>query len=187
MGIQSVEGESDATLVGRVLAGDKNAYAGLMARYRDRLGRYAMRMLGNSADAEDALQETFVRGYRSLARCTDADKFGAWMFGILVNRCRTIGGRRGRRQERVISDEPAISRASVAHPEDNDALREEIEWAVAQLSQTHREAFLMKFVEELSYEEMMKLTGLKLSALKMRVARARDQLRRLLDEGNSDN
>lgn len=185
MGIDGVKGESDATLVGRVLAGDSGAYAGLVARYRDRLGRYAVRMLGNSADAEDALQETFVRGYRSLARCTDPDRFGAWMFGILVNRCRTLGGQRARRQEKVRSDDPATLRASVAHPEDRDALREEIEWAVAQLSQTHREAFLMKFVEELSYEEMMELTGVKLSALKMRVARAREELRRLLDEGES--
>ena len=186
MGIHGVQGESDATLVGRVLAGDTGAYAGLVARYRDRLGRYAMRMLGNSADAEDALQETFVRGYRSLARCTDAERFGAWLFGILVNRCRTIGGQRARRQERVTQDEPAVSRASVAHTETRDALREEIEWAVAQLSATYREAFLMKYVEELSYEEMVDLTGVKLSALKMRVARAREELRRLLSEEDRD-
>jgi RNA polymerase sigma-70 factor (ECF subfamily) len=186
VGIEGVTGESDATLVGRVLAGDAGAYAGLVARYRDRLGRYAMRMLGNSADAEDALQETFVRGYRSLARCTDAERFGAWLFGILVNRCRTIGGQRAKRQARVSENEPALARASVAHSEANDALREEIEWAVAQLSQTHREAFLMKYVEDLSYEEMVELTGAKLSALKMRVARAREELRRLLSEEDRD-
>jgi RNA polymerase sigma-70 factor (ECF subfamily) len=185
MGIEGVKGESDATLVERVLAGDSGAYAGLVARYRDRLGRYATRMLGNSADAEDALQETFVRGYRSLARCTDANRFGAWLFGILVNRCRTIGGQRAKRQERITHSEPAIARASVAHSETRDALREEIDWAVAQLSQTHREAFLMKYVEDLSYEEMMVLTGAKLSALKMRVARAREELQRLLAEENS--
>jgi RNA polymerase sigma-70 factor (ECF subfamily) len=145
-----------------------------------------MRMLGNSADAEDALQETFVRGYRSLARCTDPNRFGAWLFGILVNRCRTIGGQRAKRHERITQNEPAIARASVSHSESRDALREEIDWAVAQLSQTHREAFLMKYVEDLSYEEMMELTGAKLSALKMRVARAREELRKLLTEENRD-
>ena len=82
--------------------------------------------------------------------------------------------------------EPAVARASVAHSETRDALREEIEWAVAQLSDTYREAFLMKHVEELSYDEMVELTGVKLSALKMRVARAREELRRLLTEGNRD-
>ncbi len=186
MGIEGVKGESDALLVGRVLAGNTDAYAGLVARYRDRLGRYAMRMLGNSADAEDALQETFVRGYRSLARCTDPDRFGAWMFGILVNRCRTIGGQRARRQEKVVHDEPSVARASVTHSADNDALREEIEWAIAQLSQKHREVFLMKYVEDLSYDEMIQLTGIKLSALKMRVARAREELRKLLSEVEGD-
>ena len=182
MGIEGVKEESDATLVGRVLASDTGAYAGLVARYRDRLGRYAMRMLGNSADAEDALQETLVRGYKSLTRCTDANRFGAWLFGILVNRCRTIGGQRAKRQERVTNSEPAIARAAVSHSETRDALREEINWAVAQLSDTYREAFLMKYVEELSYEEMVELTGVKLSALKMRVARAREEMRRLLTE-----
>ncbi len=77
MGIHDVMGASDAALVARVLAGETDAYAGLVARYRDRLGRYAVRMLGNEADAEDALQEAFVRGYRSLARCTHAEKDAA--------------------------------------------------------------------------------------------------------------
>ena len=80
----------------RVLDGEQAAYGGLVERYRDRLGRYAVRMLGNMADAEDALQETFVRGYRSLGRCIDPDRFGAWLFGILVNRCRTTRSRRAR-------------------------------------------------------------------------------------------
>ncbi len=110
--MHGVKGESDGALVRRVLAGDRRAYAGLVARYRDRLGRYAMRMLGNEADAEEALQDTFVRGYRSLARCTDADRFGAWMFGILVNRCRTKGAQRARRQRLVVHDEFALAHAS---------------------------------------------------------------------------
>jgi RNA polymerase sigma-70 factor (ECF subfamily) len=180
-----VKGESDGALVRRVLAGDSRAYAGLVTRYRDRLGRYAMRMLGNEADAEEALQDTFVRGYRSLARCTDPERFGAWMFGILVNRCRTKGAQRARRQRLVVHDEPALARASVSHTEDRDALREAIEWAVAQLSPAHREAFLLKYVEDLSYDEMTELTGAGVSALKMRVARAREELQRLLLEADS--
>src|SRR5262245_22153511 len=60
----SVKEESDEVLVRRVLGGDTQAYARLVERYRNRLGRYAVRMLGNEADAEEALQDTFVRGYR---------------------------------------------------------------------------------------------------------------------------
>ena len=111
--MHGVSGASDAELVRRVLAGEPEAYAGLVARYRDRLGRYAMRMLGNRADAEDALQETFVRAYRSLGRCTEPERFGAWAFGILVNRCRTLGAQRARRG-RGEEEGPAASLASPA-------------------------------------------------------------------------
>lgn len=169
-------------LVRRVLAGERDAYAGLVDRYRDRLGRYAMRMLGNSADAEEALQDTFVRGYRSLARCTDHQKFGAWMFGILINRCRTHGAQRARRQRVVTSDEIALSKASVRDTADAHAWRDAIAWAVDQLGPEQREAFLLKHVEDLSYEEMQEITGARIPALKMRVSRARQELRRLLAE-----
>lgn len=174
--------ESDGSLVRRVLAGEADAYAGLVERYRDRLGRYAVRMLGNMADAEDALQETFVRGYRSLAGCTDPDRVGAWLFGILVNRCRTIGAQRGRRQRVVFSDEIAVAGASVDSGEERNAWRDAIARALEQLPPDQREAFVLKHVEELSYDEMSELTGARVPALKMRVLRARETLRTLLME-----
>ncbi len=174
--------EGDGPLVRRVLAGETEAYARLVERYRDRLGRYASRMLGNRADAEDALQDTFVRGYRSLARCNDPEGFGPWLFGILVNRCRTYAARRARRQEIVQTDDYAVAGASVGQSADQVAWRETISWALEQLPAEQREAFLLKHVEELSYEEMQDLTGTRVPALKMRVFRAREELRRLLAE-----
>lgn len=171
----------DGQLVRRVLAGERQVYALLVERYRDRLGRYAVRMLGNQADAEDALQDTFVRGYRSLARC-DPGGFGGWLFGILVNRCRTYAAQRARRQKMVVTDDIAVASASVSHTEEQDAWREAIMWALEQLPSEQREAFLLKHVEDLSYEEMQQLTGARIPALKMRVFRAREELRRLLAE-----
>src|SRR5438045_8933020 len=93
--MQGPEGmeSADAELVTRVLHGDVNAYGALVSRYRDRLARYAVHMLGNREDAEEALQDAFVRAYRSLERCDDGARFGAWLYGILVNRCRTTGAR----------------------------------------------------------------------------------------------
>ena len=82
--------DSDAALVARTLGGDLTAYAGLMARYRDKFGRYAFHMLGNREDAQEALQDSFVRAYRSLASCRQPERFGAWLFRIVVNRCRTV-------------------------------------------------------------------------------------------------
>jgi RNA polymerase sigma-70 factor (ECF subfamily) len=178
---------TDATLVRRVVAGDADAYGAIVARYRDRMARYAVRMLGDRSDAEEALQDTFVRAYRSLARCDNPERLDAWLFSILVNRCRTAGARLTRRERTFVRDEAALlgaagSTPSAAHDLELDAWRAEIDRALARLDPGQREAFLLKHVEELSYEEMAALTGVGVSALKMRVKRACDRLRELLRE-----
>jgi len=180
-----VESSSDAPIVARVLRGDVEAYALLVARYRDRYARYAWHMLGNREDAEEALQDAFTRAYRSLARCDDPERFGAWLFRILVNRCRTAGARRARRSRTFVTDEAALLDASEEHPADRSAWSEEIDRALAKLRPEQREAFLLKYVEDLGYDEMSKLTGAGVSALKMRVMRACDRLRELLSEVHS--
>src|SRR5437764_2529718 len=114
---------SDAQIVARVLRGDVEAYGALVERYRDRYARYALHMLGNREDAEEALQDAFTRAYRSLARCEDPERFGAWLFRILMNRCRTAGARRGRRARTFVADEAALMSASEDHPEDRRRCR----------------------------------------------------------------
>jgi RNA polymerase sigma-70 factor (ECF subfamily) len=150
-----------------------------MARYRGDLGRYAYHMLGDRRDAEEALQDAFIRGYRSLAACEQPERFGAWLFAILVNRCRTSRDRR-RRRERAIAAEPPPDVADRDDPVEAIAWREEIRRALSRLRVEQREAFLLKHVEGLSYEEMAALTGAGESALRMRVKRANDQMRELL-------
>jgi RNA polymerase sigma-70 factor, ECF subfamily len=175
-----VEGSSDTTIVARVLRGDVEAYRVLVERYRDRYARYALHMLGNREDAEEALQDAFARAYRSLGRCDDPERFAAWLFRILMNRCRTIAARRGRRSQTFVVDENALMEAAVEHPAERGAWREEIDRALQRLRPEQREAFLLKYVEELGYDEMSQLTGVGVSALKMRVLRACDRLRELL-------
>jgi len=172
-------GTSDAEIVRRVRDGDTAAFAVLVARYRDRLGRYAMQMLGDREDAEEALQDAFVRAYRSLARFDDSERFGPWLFAILVNRCRTTGRRMARRHRIFVRDEGSLERAPApAVPEWDDTVRR----ALGRLAPGMREAFLLKHVEDLDYDEMSRLTGAGVSALKMRVKRACEQLRVLLTE-----
>lgn len=175
-----MEPQSDAALVRQVLTGDVDAYAGLVARYRDRLGRYAVHLLGNRADAEEALQDAFVRAYRALGRCEDPERFGPWLFRILVNRCRTLGAQRARRERLLASNGPVAD--APADPAERQAWAEAIRWALGRLAPEQREAFLLKYVEERSYEEMAELTGAGISALKMRVKRACEQLRAMLRE-----
>jgi RNA polymerase sigma-70 factor (ECF subfamily) len=176
---------TDAAIVARIMNGDVEAYAMLVARYRPRLSRYALRMLGNREDAQEALQDAFIRAYRAIGRCDDPERFGSWLFSILVNRCRTAGARSTRRARTFVSDEAAARSAAELHPAEQAAWREEIERALAQLDSDQREAFLLKHVEGLSYEEMAEITGAGVSALKMRVKRACDRLRGLLQEAYS--
>jgi RNA polymerase sigma-70 factor, ECF subfamily len=180
-----LEASSDAAIVERVLRGNAEAFRELVDRYRDQYARYALHMLGNREDAEEALQDAFTRAYRSLPRCEDPERFGAWLFRILVNRCRTAGTRRGRRARTFVSDDAALLGASEDHPEDQAAWREEIDRALQRLRAEQREAFLLKYVEELGYEEMSRMTGVGVSALKMRVMRACERLRDLLSEVHS--
>lgn len=171
---------TDAELVERVRGGDLDAYAELVARYRPRLGRYAQWLLGNREDAEEALQDAFVRAYRAIDSCADPARFGAWLLRILVNRCRTRLSRRDM-VRRDADAELAYDRA--AAPANGDpGWREEIQRALARLGPEQREAFVLKYVEERSYEEMVTLTGVGESALKMRVKRACERLRELLGE-----
>lgn len=176
---------SDAVIVARVLRGDVESFRMLVERYRDRYARYAFHMLGNREDAEEALQDAFTRAYRSLARCEDPERFGAWLFRILVNRCRTVGARRGRRARTFVSDEAALLEAAHDHPAERTAWREEIDRALQRLRSEQREAFVLKYVEDMGYDEMSQLTGVGVSALKMRVMRACDRLRELLSEVHS--
>ena len=172
--------ESDEVLVRRVLGGETHAYAELVRRYRLQLGRYAVRMLGSEADAEDALQDTLVRAYRSLVRC-QPERFRYWLFGILINRCRTYAAQRTRRQT-LLASNAVEADAMAPHTNDQHEWRLAIQWALEQLPSDQREAFILKHVEDLSYDEMQELTGARVPALKMRVLRAREALRRLLEE-----
>jgi RNA polymerase sigma-70 factor (ECF subfamily) len=178
---------SDGALVRRVLDGDLETYAVLVRRYRSRFSRYALHMLGNREDAEEALQDAFVRAWRALARCRDPERFDAWLFRILANRCRTRGSRRRRYEATFVRNERALEHAlderrSTASDGESE-LSARLSGALALLDPDQREAFLLKYVEELSYEEMAELTGAGVSALKMRVKRAADRLRDLLEEG----
>ena len=171
---------TDEELVRRTLAGDPDAYARLVDRHYDRCARYAYRMLGTREDAEDAVQETFLRAYRGLARYEARDVFAGWLSRILVNQCRTLGARRARLARRFVSDDLALARAEAPRGDGAPVLDDAVQHALAGLEPLLREAFLLKHVEDMSYDQMEQATGAGRSALKMRVKRACDALREAL-------
>ena len=177
---------SDAAVVRRILDGDQEAFAILVDRHHERCLRLATRLLGSVQDAEETVQDAFVRAYRALGRYEERDQFGAWLTRILVNRCRTAVVRSAREARRFVSDEVAANAAAARDGADGAMWRAEVERALATLPAEQREAFVLKHVEELDYDAMAEITGVGISALKMRVKRARARLRALLEGESSD-
>lgn len=174
-------GMDDAALVARVLEGDVAAFTELVNRHYRDCTRFAVRMLGDRHDAEDAIQEAFLSAYAALGHYREQHTFRAWLFRILINRCRSVARQRRRRQHRFVEDgavhEEAAADASASDPELRDALQSALDTLEPRL----REAFLLKYGEGLEYREMSAMTGVGISALKMRVKRACDALRPRLE------
>ena len=177
----TVDDRSDAEIVAAVLDGDENAFGALIGRYQNAFLRYATRMLNSQDDAEDALQSAFIRAYRNIGSCRDPRRFGPWLQKIVVNECRSLGARRTRRELRFDSRPATLE--SIASPAGGAGgeIAEEIGAALQRLPTEQREAFLLRYVEDLGYEEMAELTGAGVSALKMRVKRACEAMKVTLD------
>jgi RNA polymerase sigma-70 factor (ECF subfamily) len=172
---------TDAELVVRTRTGEPDAFGVLVSRYYDAAWRFAYHMLGERADADDVVQDTFLRAYLAIGRYDERDQFRGWLFRILTNQCRNFITSRGRRTRRFVQDEQAIESA----PSPSVALQAQVEdalllRALAQLDPLQREALLLKYAEGMEYTEMSAMTGVGESALKMRVKRGSERLRTLL-------
>jgi RNA polymerase sigma-70 factor (ECF subfamily) len=169
---------TDVEVVARVLGGDGEAFGILIRRYEPGLLRFAARMLGNADAAADAVAESLVRAYRHLGQCRDPGHLRSWLYRITGNRCRSHLARR-HMSDVSLSDVPAPALADEADSWLTLERSEQValvERALATLPPEKREAFVLKHVEGLSYEEMAQVTGARIPTLKMRVHRAREAL-----------
>jgi len=171
---------SDAELVRRVLAGEVELYRVLVERYRAEFGRYATALLGGDVDeAADALQEAFIKAYDSLASCRQPDKFKAWVFRIVTNQCHNARRRRRLHVRLETIANPASETADEGL--DRGEIKKAVGAALEALTEEQRIAFVMKHIEGRSYAEMADLLNVGQDALKMRVHRARDEMKRRLE------
>jgi RNA polymerase sigma-70 factor (ECF subfamily) len=179
---------TDAALITRICAGDQDAAAVLVRRYYDECWRFAYRMTGHRADTEDIVQETFLRAFRGLERYQERQLFRAWLFCILVNQCRTVLARRrgsarfvtGDRIEQIAAESDDEPDGAMGWPPEQ--LADALQYAIGRLGSQYREAFLLKHAEGMEYTQMSEITGASIPALKMRVKRAREMLRPLMEE-----
>lgn len=146
--------------------------------------RFALHMVGNREDAEEAVQDAFVRVYHNLGRFRDDARFEPWMFRILANRCRSLIEKR-RRHSVLIQYGDVPDRIGAVEDEQRD-WTEEVLRILETLPADQKEAFLLRHVEDMAYEDIAAVTGVGLSALRMRVKRACDTLRARLTELESE-
>jgi RNA polymerase sigma-70 factor (ECF subfamily) len=170
----------DSTLIARAKLGDIEAFETIVTRYYGRCLRFAHGMLRDATDADDVVQETFVRLYRALPRYEERQRFDSWLFRILGNCCRSANAVQQRRDAQDIDDDRVLQ--TLAAPDRPDATfdaewGDEVRRALAEVPAHNREIFLLHYIEGFSYDEIERITGVKQSALKMRVKRASDHLR----------
>ncbi len=171
----------DRAIIEQVLSGDAEAYARLVDRHYDRCARVALRIVGNREDAEEVVQDSFLRAFRALGDYEDRERFSAWLTRILVNQCRTVLARTRKRESVFLELDSRQASFAVPH-EPPEVEWPELEQALALLPPDQREAVVLKYADDLTYEEMSRITGAGESALKMRVQRAFARLRGLLQE-----
>lgn len=175
-------GPSDGELVRRVLAGDSDAFEPLVRRHQEELYRYARNLRIDHDVASDMVQDAFVTAYTRIEQCADPDRFRYWLFRILRNRC--LDWLRDVRRRSVALDDVTLEAGGRSPHESASGaeLRHSIEHALDTLTIDLREAFLMKHHEGRSYQEMAELADASVSAMKMRVHRAREALREALSD-----
>jgi RNA polymerase sigma-70 factor (ECF subfamily) len=180
----AVASPTDAELIERVLAGERDLYRVLVQRYQRSLFRVAYTMVLDRDTAEDLVQDAFVRAYVNLARCRNRARFRYWLLSTLRHRA-LDHVKEKRRQDVSLSDEHVLRRvegvAAPADPAEGMELRGALAAALESLSPPLREAFVLRHVEQCSFEEVARLLGTGVSAVKMRVHRARQQLAELLE------
>ena len=186
----SLESEDDASVVRRVLAGDTRAFTGLMRRFNRRLYRLARAILGDSAEAEDALQEAYLSAHRRLVQIRGESSLATWLSRLVVNECLGRKRRKARREnvipmvpspsdrelEAVASDELDLPDAAA----DRAQMRTILERRIDALPETFRAVFVLRAVEELSVEETAQSLGLPAETVRSRHFRAKSLLREAL-------
>lgn len=166
-------------IVSTVRNGDKDSFRLIVDMYQQQLFAYAFRLLGNRQEAEDTVQDAFLKAYKSLGRYQPGSSFSAWLYRIVFNHCASILRRR-----KIIKMLPLFDCSS---PEISESMQEEalcrneldyhMEYALSRLSVEEKNLIILKAVEDKSYEDISLILGIKPETLRKRYQRAREKLR----------
>jgi RNA polymerase sigma-70 factor (ECF subfamily) len=180
--------ENDREILRQVRDGDVRQYAVLVDRYKDRALTLALRVVRNREEAEELVQDAFVRAYRNLRSFRGDSAFRTWFYRILYNVCMSRIRQRARREPVLrLEDQPAMSE-SIPDREMSTALEQLEQKEIAdilsgellKLPDKYRTALTLFYTEQMSYEEMSEITGLSVGTVKTHLFRARNLLREKL-------
>ena len=191
MAVSSLTGIDESALVSQAREGDTTAFAELVRRYEGKIFRLAQHITQNREDAEDVLQETFLKAYEHLDQFQGNSKFYTWIVRIAVNQA--LMKLRQRKTDKSVSldetidtGEDTVAREIAAWDEDpeqrfsREELDEILDTAIEGLEPPYRTVFVLRDIEELSTEETAEALDLSIPAVKSRLLRARLQLREKL-------
>lgn len=184
----------EKVLLARAKKGEIAAFESLMTAYENRIYSLALRSTGSEQDAADITQEVFLRAWKNLDSFRGDSSLSTWLYRVTSNLC--VDFARKKAAEGMLTsiddeESPAADLADasrMAQPEaaaENSELREELQFALAQLSEEHRRVVLLRDVAGMTYTDIARTLGLEEGTVKSRLARARASLRKiLLERGN---
>ncbi len=181
--------EADFVLMRAIQKGDMVAFSEMVNRYKDRLMNVIGRMLSSTEEAEDIVQETFVRVYQHRQSFNFQHCFSTWIYTISLNLARNELRKRKKFKFFDISDMQGHEAEFAVEPKLPSRLPQALDTAVKALPEKYRTAFLLRDVQELPYDEVAKVLDVPLGTVKSRVNRARlilrDKLQPRLEEHNA--
>jgi RNA polymerase sigma-70 factor (ECF subfamily) len=176
--------ETDFEIVRKILTGNENAYSSIIYKYKDKGMTLALNILKNREDAEEALQDAFIRAYKALKKFTWKSSFSTWFYKILYNVCCTKFQKRKNElnynlylNDAEIQIDFSSSDYQISDNIDNMELENVIKEELKKLDQNYSTILMMYYVQELGCSEISEVTGLSIETIKIRLFRGREKLR----------
>lgn len=177
----------DAELVARSRSGDNKAFEAIVRRYQKLVYNVTYQMIRNHDSAADVTQDTFLKAYKALSRFDTTKPFKPWLLKIATNS--TLNLIRGSQGQQSL--EELLEANPQAEPASAEDLEQDVEWRVSQhmlfdalgrLPIQQRKVFILRYQQDLPYEEIADIAELSISSVKSLLFRARENLRKILSE-----
>ena len=171
--------------IGRVIAGDKEAFGGLVDAHKDMVYTVCLRMLTSEADAEEAAQDVFVKAFRSIGSFQERAKFSTWLYRIAYNHCISVIRKKVKMIDLVDElperevDEGAMNGLDSISAEERSRY---LKMAIESLAETDAVVVTLFYYDEMSLDEIAEITGLSSSNIRIKLHRARKKMYKVICE-----